>query len=295
MSDAIAKLDASLIFLDPSQYPDTSQLVQEDDTPLDSFINEKQQRLLTEVLSGYELNNGIPFIVAANVGIFRNVRHPAIIPDVFLSLNVSVADTSDRPDVRSYLLWEFGKPPEVAIEVVSPTPGNELGSKFTDYALMGVMYYVVYDPFGKLSRQPLQIFELQGGRYLPKTDSWLPLAGLGLTLWQGVFENVNYTWLRWCDAEGNVIPTVEELAIRLSQARLQLTETQAELTAAQNQTKQALLQGIQLGLQLKFGSQGLDLFGEISALDDLNLLQTITASLLTVDRLEDLRQIYSST
>lgn len=295
MSDAIAKLDANLIFLDPSQYPDTSQLVQEDDTPLDSFINEKQQRLLTEVLSGYELNNGIPFIVAANVGIFRNVRHPAIVPDVFLSLNVSVADTSDRPDVRSYLLWEFGKPPEVAIEVVSPTPGNELGSKFTDYALMGVMYYVVYDPLGKLSRQPLQIFELQGGRYLPKTDGWLPLAGLGLTLWQGVFENVNYTWLRWCDAEGNVIPTVEELAIRLSQARLQLTETQTELTAAQNQTKQALLQGIQLGLQLKFGSQGLDIFGEISALDDLNLLQTITASLLTVDRLEDLRQIYSST
>jgi Uma2 family endonuclease len=294
MSDAIAKLDANLIFLDPSQYPDNSQLVQEDDTPLDSFINEKQQRLLTEVLSGYELNNGIPFIVAANVGIFRNVRHPAIVPDVFLSLNVSVADTSDRPDVRSYLLWEFGKPPEVAIEVVSPTPGNELGSKFTDYALMGVMYYVVYDPLGKLSRQPLQIFELQGGRYLPKTDGWLPLAGLGLTLWQGVFENVNYTWLRWCDAEGNVIPTVEELAIRLSQARLQLTETQAELTAAQNQTKQALLQGIQLGLQLKFGSQGLDLFGEISALDDLNLLQTITASLLTVNRLEDLRQIYSS-
>jgi Uma2 family endonuclease len=306
MSDAIAKLDANLIFLDPSQYPDNSQLVQEDDTPLDSFINEKQQRLLTEVLSGYELNNGIPFIVAANVGIFRNVRHPAIVPDVFLSLNVSVADTSDRPDVRSYLLWEFGKPPEVVIEVVSPTPGNELGSKFTDYALMGVMYYVVYDPLGKLSRQPLQIFELQGGRYLPKTDGWLPLAGLGLTLWQGVFENVNYTWLRWCDAEGNVIPTVEELAIRLSQARLQLTETQTELTetqteltetqteltAAKNQAKQALLQGIQLGLQLKFGSSGLDIFGEISTIDDLNLLQTITASLLTVNRLEDLRQIY---
>ncbi|TAE95216.1 MAG: Uma2 family endonuclease, partial [Oscillatoriales cyanobacterium] len=35
------------IILDPSQYPDTTQLVQEDDTPLDSFINEKQQRLLT--------------------------------------------------------------------------------------------------------------------------------------------------------------------------------------------------------------------------------------------------------
>jgi len=275
------------ITLDPSQYPDTSKLIQEDDTPLDSFINEKQQRLLTEVLSGYQLNDGIPFIVAANVGIFRNVRLPAIVPDVFLSLNVTVPDNLERQDVRSYLLWEFGKPPEIVIEIVSPTPGNELGSKFTDYALMGVMYYVVYDPLGELSDRPLQIFQLQGGRYVPKTDLWFPLVGLGLTLWQGAFESMNRTWLRWCDAEGNVIPTVEELAVRL-------TLTQSQLTASQNQTKQALLQGIQLGLQLKFGSQGLDIFGEISAIDDLNLLQTITSSLLTVDRLEELRQIYLS-
>ncbi|MEK0193577.1 Uma2 family endonuclease [Microcoleus anatoxicus] len=289
------------ITLDPSQYPDTTQLVQEDDTPLDSFINEKQQRLLTEVLSGYELNDGIPFIVAANVGIFRTVRHPAIVPDIFLSLNVTVADSWDRRDVRSYLLWEFGKPPEIAIEIVSPTPGNELGSKFTDYALMGVMYYVVYDPLGELSDRPLQIFQLQGGRYVPKTDTWFPLVDLGLTLWRGVFESVNDTWLRWCDAEGNVIPTVEELAARLSQtqsqlteSQLQLTESQLQLTASQNQTKQALLQGIQLGLQLKFESSGLEIFAEISAIDDLNLLQTITSSLFTVEGLEDLRQIYLS-
>jgi Uma2 family endonuclease len=275
------------ITLDASQYPDTSQLVQEDDTPLDSFINEKQQRILTEVLSGYPLNDGIPFIVGANVGIFRNVRHPAIVPDVFLSLNVTAAETWEKRDVRSYLLWEFGKPPEIVIKIVSPTPGNELGSKFTDYAQMGVMYYIIYDPLGELSDSPLQIFQLQGGRYVPKTDTWFPLVGLGLILWQGVFESINDTWLRWCDAEGNVIPTVEELAAKLSQ-------TQVELRASQNQTKHALLQGIQLGLQLKFGSQGLEIFGEISALDDLNVLQTITSNLLMVECLEDLRKVYLS-
>jgi len=276
---------SELITLNPSQYPDTSKLVQEDDTPLDSFINEKQQRLLTEVLSGYQLNDGIPFIVAANVGIFRNVRQPAIVPDVFLSLNVSAANSWANRDVRSYLLWEFGKPPEIVIEIVSPTPGNELGSKFTDYALMGVMYYVVYDPLGELGDRPLQIFQLQGGRYVPKTDLWFPLVNLGLTLWQGIFESINDTWLRWCDAEGNIIPTVEELTARLIQ-------TQSQLIDSQNQTKQALLQGIQLGLQLKFGDRGLEIFGEISVIDDLNLLQRITASLLTVNSLEDLRQIY---
>jgi Uma2 family endonuclease len=289
------------LILHPSQYPDNSKIIQEDDTPLDSFINEKQQRLLTEVLSGYQLNDGIPFIVAANVGIFRNSRLPAIVPDVFLSLNVTIPDDWLNRNIRSYLLWEFGKPPEIVIEIVSPTPGNELDSKFTDYARMGVMYYVVYDPLGELSDSPLQIFQLQAGRYVPKTDLWFPLVGLGLTLWQGIFESANGTWLRWCDAEGNVIATVEELAARLTLTQSQLTETQSELTetqsqltASQNQTKQALLQGIQLGLQLKFGSQGLEIFGEISAINDLNLLQTITTTLLTVERLEELRQIYLS-
>ena len=280
--------------LDPSQYPDNSKIVQEDDTPLDSFLNEKQQRLLTEVLSGYQLNDGIPFIVAANVGIFRNVRFPAIVPDVFLSLNVTVPDDWKERNIRSYLLWEFGKSPEIAIEVVSPTPGNELGSKLTDYARLGITYYVVYDPLGELSDSPLQIFQLQGGRYAPKTDSWFPLVGLGLTLWQGIFEGANGTWLRWCDAEGNVIPTVEELAARLSLTQSELTETKSQLSIAQNQTKQALLQGIQIGLQLKFGSQALEILTEISAIDDLNLLQRITASLLTVESLEELRQIYLS-
>ncbi|OZH55356.1 hypothetical protein AFK68_05150, partial [Hydrocoleum sp. CS-953] len=32
-----------------------------------------------------------------------------------------------------------------------------------------------------------------------------------ITLWNGVFENLNGTWLRWCDADGNVIKTGAEL------------------------------------------------------------------------------------
>ena len=50
------------LILDPSQYPANSKIAQEDDTPLDSFINEKEQRLLTEILSSYQLNDGIPLV-----------------------------------------------------------------------------------------------------------------------------------------------------------------------------------------------------------------------------------------
>ena len=290
MSEAIA--------LQPHEYPDISHLIQEDDTPVDSFINEKQQRLLTEVLYGYEFNNSIPFLVAANVGLFRTLRQPALVPDVFLSLNVTAADDWWDRQVRSYLLWEFGKAPEVVIEIVSPTPGNELGSKLTDYAQTGVIYYVVYDPLELLSDRPLQIFQLQSGRYIPITGTWLPLVGLGLTLWQGVFESRTDTWLRWCDESRNVIPTVEELADQLSQKDAQLSQKDAQLfqkdaqlAESQAQTKQALLLAIELGLKLKFGSSE-PIFAEISAINEVRLLAAIANCLLTVNSLDELRQIY---
>jgi hypothetical protein len=88
--------------LDPSQLPDISNLVLEDDTPLDSFINEKQQRLLTTVLySGGDTGITVPFIAAANVGLFSSVRLPGIAPDVFLSINITGAEDWWEKQVRS--------------------------------------------------------------------------------------------------------------------------------------------------------------------------------------------------
>jgi hypothetical protein len=40
---------------------------------------------------------------------------------------------------------------------------------------------------------------------------WLKTVGLGLTLWEGPFEEeVSRLWLRWCDRQGQVIPTGAE-------------------------------------------------------------------------------------
>ena len=36
--------------------------------------------------------------------------------------------------------------------------------------------------------------------------------GLGLTIWHGIFEGLEYDWLRWCDASGNILLTGNELA-----------------------------------------------------------------------------------
>lgn len=56
--------------------------------------------------------------------------------------------------------------------------------------------------------------------------------------------------------------------------------------------RQGLLQGIELGLELKFGTSGLDLLSEINEIEDLKLLETIFNQLKTVSTLEHIRAIY---
>jgi Uma2 family endonuclease len=278
--------------LDPNQLPDISKLVLEDDTPLDSFINEKQQRLLTTVLySGGDTGITVPFIAAANVGLFSSVRQPGVAPDVFLSMNITGAEDWWERQVRSYLFWEFGKPPEIAIEIVSPTPGNELGTKLIDYARMRIPYYVVYDPLRELRGSTLRVFQLQNQSYVPKTDAWFPEVGLGLTLWEGEFEKVTGTWLRWCYPSGAPIPTGDELA---RQKDAELSQKDAQLLEEQARTKRAFIQTIELGLRLKFGEGGLVLLDEISAISDVGVLQAIASDMLAANNLDEIRQIYQA-
>lgn len=41
---------------------------------------------------------------------------------------------------RSYFVWEFGKAPELALEIVSNREGDELGRKRYLYARIEVLY-----------------------------------------------------------------------------------------------------------------------------------------------------------
>lgn len=203
--------------------PDVSHLVIEDDTPLDNFQTEKQQRLLVEPLySSWSADE--PFIAAANVGIFSSDEEEGTAPDVFLSLGVLMPADWSRKQNRSYLVWRFGKFPEVVIEIVSNRKGNELVRKDPEkpckkeaYARMGIAYYAVFDPLqqsqeaGQMNGQPLKVFELRGKHYVELSQPfWMEDAGLGLTLWDGEFEGVSSQWLRWCDRDGRVIPTGAE-------------------------------------------------------------------------------------
>lgn len=194
--------------------PNADNLLTEDETPVDNLASEKLQRLLVEVL--YTNKTLIyperQFLAAANVGLYYAVRQNPLVPDVFLSLDVQVAEDWWQKKNRVYLTWEFGKPPEVVIEIVSNLVGNEDGSKLRDYARAGVLYYVIFDPLNQLKQGVLRLYKLQGWQYVPISETWMPEIGLGLTLWEGSYEGKEEVWLRWCDRQGKIIATGAEAA-----------------------------------------------------------------------------------
>lgn len=242
-------------------------LVTEDDEPVDNLFSEKQQRLLTEPLysswtpppneeepateieEAAQPNPGPrPFLAAANVGVFFAVHQPPLVPDMFLSLDVQPGPDWDADECRSYFVWEFGKVPDVVVEVVSNREGHELGSKLRRYAEWGIPYYVVFDPFRELSATALTVYQFQFGKRYAARETWdLPLLGLSLTLWEGEFEGIRDTWLRWVDAQGRLIPTGKERAdseaLRADNEALRAARAEAE--AAQLRAELARLRGLE--------------------------------------------------
>lgn len=198
--------------LPPEAVPCVEHLVTEDDTPVDNWYSEKQQRLLTEPLYSSWSGNGRRFVAGANVGMFYAVKQPPVVPDALLSLDVELPNDLMLKRHRSYFFWEYGKAPEVALEVVSNREGDEAGGKMQLYARLGIPYYIIWDPAEYLGPEHLRVLELRVKEYVPLKGTWLPVVGLGVTIWRGEFEGSECDWLRWCDAQGVVIPTGAERA-----------------------------------------------------------------------------------
>jgi beta-phosphoglucomutase-like phosphatase (HAD superfamily) len=72
---------------------------------------------------------------------------------------------------------------------------------------------------------------------------WLETIGIGLTLWEGQFEEaVTRLWLRWCDRNGQVIPTGaegQELERQRADAEQQRAEAERQRAEAEHQRAEA--------------------------------------------------------
>jgi Uma2 family endonuclease len=191
-----------------------AKVVVDDGEPVDGFFSEREMRLLPSSLYASWAGPGDdrPFIALANVGLFYAPDLPPIVPDVMLSLDVRLLPSSLGKKSQSYFLWEYRKAPDWALEIVSNARSGEDTRKLRIYQSIGIPYYVLHDPDQIISDQVLRVYALEKGKYRLRKHTWFPLLNLGITLWHGSFEGWSDTWLRWVDADGNLILTGEEQA-----------------------------------------------------------------------------------
>ena len=191
---------------------DVSNLVTEDDEPVENPFQDKQMRLLTESLyTGWQPD--FPFVAMSDVGLYHSL-HEYLVPDVMVSTRVALPADLQKKENRAYLLWEYGKVPDIVVEIVSNQKGGELSHKFDTYARWMIPYYVVYDPSLHLGDRPLRCFEISAQGYVEFVKPGFAKLGLGLTLWTGTYEDHHDTWLRWCDLEQRILPFGKEAATR---------------------------------------------------------------------------------
>ena len=117
------------------------------------------------------------------------------------------------------------------MEVVSQTYRGEYSTKKTEYARLGFLYYVVYNPFRR--RKPrLEVYKLVNNAYELDDDNpvWLPEIGLEIGIERGTYLGILREWLYWYDQQGQRLLTPEEQA-KLAQQQTQQAQQRAQLLA----------------------------------------------------------------
>lgn len=177
-----------------------------------------------------------------------------VAPDVFVVLD---HDLGGRP---SYKLWEQGKPPDFALEVISPS--SELRNRRDKkelYARIGVREYFVFQPDERRSGPRLEGYRLDGGAYRKLGgDRMLPGAVrsrvLGVSFRpEGAFLRVrdqpsgkDYPWL----AEWRQELEAEAAARGSAEARADREQARADREATARRSAEARLAALEARLGL---------------------------------------------
>lgn len=209
-----------MVKYNPLQYlPKAEDLPDSDDTPVDNELQSLVSTLLRAILA-WLWSERQDWFFGVNMGVYYEPKEAAIVPDGFLSVGVE-RRKSERGRL-SYVLWEEnGIVPQLALEVVSRTYGQEYNNKQALYAQIGVLYYVVYNPeyWVRDKHDSFEVYRLVGDGYVRQAGEpvWIPELGLGIGRGQGSYEGWNREWLYWYDGEGNRFSSLDERAARVEQ------------------------------------------------------------------------------
>ena len=197
--------------------PPVEELPDSDDTPVDNELQIFAPQLLHDILSQYWFGRKDWFF-GINMGIYHTTGDDpkkSIVPDGFLCLGV--APPSDSQRRLSYVVWkENWIVPTLTLECVSKTYGNEYDDKMTDYAKLGVLYYVIYNPhYHKRDKHaPLEIYRLVNGQYMPCIGQPFFIKEIGLAIGHenGIYREWQRDWLYWYKKDRTRLRSAEERA-----------------------------------------------------------------------------------
>jgi Uma2 family endonuclease len=214
----------------PRYLPTADELPCSDDTPVDNELQEIIPSLLKSILQILWAER-MDWFFGIDMGIYTHPEQPPIVPDGFLSLNVE--RFYDEELRLSYLLWEEEIPPIFVLEVVSSKPGGEYTTKLDEYARMGVLYYVIYNP-KRRRKTKLEIYKLVNGCYELQNINplWMPEIGLGIGSDRANYGGLMREWLYWYDETNRRYPTPAE-QIELERQQTELANQRTELERQQ--------------------------------------------------------------
>ncbi len=197
-------------------------------------------------------------LIATNFGLCATLdgKFTAKAPDWVYVPNVIPLETVvDRKSFTPHLEGEL---PVIVMEFLSDKDDEEYSSKqtyppgkwFFYEQILKVPYYAIFEPISGA----LELYLLEEGRYKFKASdendrNWIAPMNLFLGAWRGEKEGRNGYWLRWWDADGNLLPwAVERLAQeqerieqerqRAEQERLRAEQAEQQLAQAQQQQQQ---------------------------------------------------------
>ncbi|NEP87650.1 MAG: Uma2 family endonuclease [Okeania sp. SIO2C2] len=199
--------------------PSSYELPDSDDKPVDREIQILIPNLLMLILNQL-WGDRYDWFFGVNMGIFHTTGSSprvAIVPDALLSLGVPRLKNNKLRS--SYVLWEENYVvPIFVLEIVSQTYGGEYDEKMIDYARLGVLYYVIYNPdYSKRDKhEQFEVYHLVDGAYqrLKGNPVWMPEIGLGIGTEVGNHYRSEQEWLYWYHSEGNRFMTPEEEALQ---------------------------------------------------------------------------------
>jgi Uma2 family endonuclease len=188
--------------------PTPEDLPDSDDTPVDNQLQHLIPGLLEAILA-FVWANRMDWFFGVDMGVYYDLNQPAIIPDGFLSLGVPrIVGEQLR---KIYEMSVEGQPPILALEVVSEKYRGEYKNKKNIYKTIGVLYYVIYNPFRR-KKPHLEVHRLVDGVYVLQSEHpvWMPEINLGIGIEIGTYQGITREWIYWYNEQGERLLTLEE-------------------------------------------------------------------------------------